>query len=180
MTSFPSEHGKMRLPAKKCDILSFIDEDASTDPPPPSFHAKIFDGPVIVHILSTEAKTFDQYGTDIFLPWTQRVLQNSARIDIVWDTYKADSLKEFTREKRGHWVRRKVSGHAKFPSKFQDFLRDSSSKQELFEFLTQKVLESDYPQTSQFTSPQVIFNIILLLYFKVCCCFIFYRFICSL
>ena len=46
-----------------------------SDPSPPSFHAKIFDGPVIAHILSTEAKTFDQYGTDIFLPWTKRVLQ---------------------------------------------------------------------------------------------------------
>ena len=89
---------------QKCDILCFIDEDASTDPPPLSFHAKISDGPVVVYILSTEAKTFDQYGTDIFLPWTKRVLQNSARIDIVWDTYKADSLKEFTREKQSHGV----------------------------------------------------------------------------
>ncbi len=53
----------------------------------------------------------------------------------VWDTYKSDSLKESTREKRVRGVRRKVSGHAKLPLKFHN----SKNKQELFDFLTQKV-----------------------------------------
>ena len=136
----------MRLPAKKSDLLSFVDEGASIDPPPSSFHAKIFDGPAVVHTLSTEeVKTFDEYSTDVFLPWIKRVLQNSARVDIVWDTYKTDSLKKSTREKRGRGVRRKVSGHAKLPSKFQDFLHNSKNKQELFDFLTQKVYDWNFP-----------------------------------
>ena len=89
-----------------------------------------------------------------------------AKIDIVWDTYKADSLKEFTREKRGHGVRRKVS--RQFPSQFQNFVQHSSNKQELFEFLTQKVLECDYPPDKQV---YITSGNILLLYFKVCSCF---------
>ncbi len=162
-----SEHGKLRLPAKKSDILGFMAQDASIDSPPHLFHAKIFDGPVIVHTLHTEVKTFNQYATDIFLPWTKRVLR---RIDIVWDCYKLDSLKVFTREKRGHGVRRKVSGNAKFPSKFQDFLRDSNNKKELFEFLTQKVLDCDYPPDKQVyitSGNSILFSIVYIFNFAV-------------
>ena len=67
-------------------------------------------------------------------------LQNSNRVDIVWDIYKPDSLKESTREKRGKGVtQKKVSSKAKIPSNFKEFLRDSKNKQELSEFLTQQV-----------------------------------------
>ena len=64
---------------------------------------------------------------------------NSDRIDIIWDIYRAESLKESTREKRGKGIRRKVSGQANMPSNFQDFLCDSRNKEELFNFLTDKV-----------------------------------------
>ncbi len=40
-------------------------------------------------------------------------------------------------------IRKKVSGHVKLPRNFQDFLRDTKNKQELFEFLTSNVLSSD-------------------------------------
>ena len=72
------------------------------------------------------------------------MLQNSDRIDIIWDVYKPGSLKECTREKRGRGIRRKVSGTTKLPSKFKDFLRDSMNKEELFSFLTDKVSKCAY------------------------------------
>ena len=68
----------------------------------------------------------------------------SSEQDIVWDVYKRNSLKESTREKRGKGVRRKVSGPTKLPSNFKDFLRDSKNKEELFNFLTNKVSNCDF------------------------------------
>ena len=72
-----SESGKLRLPASKSDLLKLI-EEGSNEEPPSAFHAKVFDGPAILHILSTaEVKTFNDYCNDVFLPWTETVLQNS-------------------------------------------------------------------------------------------------------
>ena len=74
--------------------------------PPTSFQVKIFDGAAVVHSLPTSnAATFGDYGDNVFLPWTKQQLQDCDRIDIVWDTYKADSIKEATREKRGKGIR---------------------------------------------------------------------------
>ncbi len=73
-------------------------------------------------------------------------LSQHYKTDIVWDIYKADSLKQSTREKRGQGVRRKVSGKAKVPSNFKDFLRDSKNKQE---FLSQKVTDKNYPSSKE-------------------------------
>ncbi len=71
---------------------------------------------------------------------------NSDRIDIIWDIYRAESLKESTREKRGKGIRRKVYVQANLPSNFQGFLCDSRNKEELFNFLTDKVsLYNGYP-----------------------------------
>lgn len=67
------------------------------------------------------------------------------RVDLVWDIYLPNSLKESTREKRGKGVRRKVSDQAKFPGNWVDFLRDPSNKTELFSFLTSKVAKSNFP-----------------------------------
>lgn len=132
-----SEHGKLRLPTKKSDLLKCVNT-GTTDEPPSSFDAN--DGPAIVHALSTKlVKTFDKYFHSVFLPWIVNMLHNSDRIDIIWDIYKAESLKESTREKRGKGIRREVSGQTKLPLNFQDFLRDSKNKRELFDFLTDKV-----------------------------------------
>ena len=68
-------------------------------------------------------------------------LQSTIRIDIAWDTYLPDSLKESTREKRGKGVRRKVSGQTKLPVKWMNFLCDSKNKTEFFAFLTDKIAE---------------------------------------
>ena len=114
-----SEHGKLRLPTKKSDLLSFIDADSIVEPPS-TFHAKIFDGPAIVHSLpNKQVSTFDEYGQKVFLPWTNHQLNNCDRIDIVWDRYVANSLKEATREKRGKGIRiKKSTGPDKIAYKF--------------------------------------------------------------
>lgn len=70
---------------------------------------------------------------------------NAKRLDIVWDTYISDSLKESTGKKRVEGIRRKVSGNTKLPRNWVDFLRDSINKKELFEFLTAKVVKYNEP-----------------------------------
>ena len=89
--------------------------------------------------------TFNDYADNVFIPYLEKLLQGTARLDIVWDTYIAGSLKECTREKRGKGVRRKVSGQTKIPGNWMDFLRDTKNKKELFAFLTSKVAGIIWP-----------------------------------
>lgn len=140
-----SQHGKLRLPTSKSDMLGLLDKRPLLEPPE-NFDAKIYDGAAIVHALPTnQASTFGDYADMVFLPWAKKQLQNAQRIDIVWDVYQADSLKEATREKRGKGIRLKVGARTKLPPKFADFLRDPINKEEIFQLLTQRVSASEYP-----------------------------------
>ena len=144
-----SDHGKLRLPTKKSELLACL--DVNTPPTEPSrFDAKIFDGATVVHALPiNQASTFDEYGGMVFLPWMEQQLQSCDRVDVVWDSYRPDSLKESTREKRGTGLRRKVTGKTKLPRNFPNFLRDSTNKEELFAFLTQKVSTHRFPENKE-------------------------------
>ncbi len=114
-----------------------------TSGPPSHFDVKLIDGSAAVHFLScASVSTLVEYSRSVFNTYVKNELLNCGRIDIIWDVYKADSLKVCTREKRGKGFRKKVSGHVKLPRNFQDFLRDTKNKQELFEFLTSNVLSS--------------------------------------
>ena len=109
-----SVHGKLRLPNCKSELLSCLSEGISDVPDLPIFDAKVFDGAVVIHSLSKgDAVTFADYSSQVFIPWTLRELTACPRIDIVWDVYKSDSLKEATRQKRGRGIRRKVSPQTK-------------------------------------------------------------------
>ena len=39
------------------------------------------------------AETFKQYAQDVILPYIFGQLQHASQLDLVWDSYKADSLK---------------------------------------------------------------------------------------
>ena len=86
-----------------------------------------------VHALTvTNVSTFQEYVDNVFIPHLERQLRDTKRVDVVWDEYRPDSLKEGTREKRGKGVRRKVSGDTKLPGNWNDFIRDPINKKELF------------------------------------------------
>ena len=87
---------------------------------------------------TTAVSTINEYADRVFIPYLEKQLLESRRLDVVWDTYIPDSLKESTRFKRGKGVGRKVSGQTKLPGNWMDFLRDSTNKKELFTFLTTK------------------------------------------
>ena len=98
---------------KKADLFKCLTaSDANVEQQPPStFDCTIFDGPAIVHALSpnTATKTIDDYAKHVFVPFIQQHLRNNVRVDVVWDQYLDKSLKEHTRDKRGHGTRCKFS-----------------------------------------------------------------------
>jgi len=88
---------------------------------------------IVLHFLSTKGvSTFNEYAYKVFIPYINKRLQSCMRIDIAWDRYIPDSLKESTRKKRGKGVCSKVLGDTKFSSNWIDFLHDPSNKNELF------------------------------------------------
>ena len=147
--SFPpslSEFGKLYFPGTKSELMKCL-ELLYESTPPETFSCKVLDGAVIVHCLSIAGiTTFKEYAEKAFIPHLQSHLQGTERLDVVWDTYRPESLKESTRQKRGKGVRRKVSGETKLPRNWSDFLHDSSNKKELFDFLTYKVANFVFPE----------------------------------
>ena len=105
--------------------------------------------------------TFCEYVDKIFIPYLTKQLEQTTQIDIVWDTYLQDSVKESTREKRGKGICRKVTSHAKLPGKWKDFLCDSNNKSELFAFLTSKISQFIFPSNKAVyvTSGQSVINV---------------------
>ncbi|KAG1662386.1 hypothetical protein GQR58_020959 [Nymphon striatum] len=139
-----SDGGKLCF-GKKSDLLQNLTQNDQKDLPN-IFDATALDGAAIVHLLPTaNSTTFDEYADNIFLPYIVNCLSRSSRVDVVWDIYISDSIKKSTREKRGKGFRRKVAGKNKIPGKWKDFLRDSSNKEELFSFLSNKVHNMDLP-----------------------------------
>ena len=138
-----SDGGKLRI-GKKSDLLGNLNEDPDQDPPV-YFDAKFLDGAAVVHLLPvTSITTFDDYAHRIFIPNVIKQLENTTRVDVVWDTYIPNSIKESTRERRGTGIRRKVA-EKKNPGNWSDFLRDPTNKQELFVYLSTKVSNINVP-----------------------------------
>ena len=75
------------------------------------------------------AKTFDEYAQQIFIPYISSQLQSVARVDLVWDTYKDDSLKGTTRTKRGKGVRRRLVGRVPYQETGRTFCGLTATRQ---------------------------------------------------
>ena len=105
--SFPpvlSEFGNLHIPSAKYDLLKCLqpNSNGNTDPPA-QIDCKVLDGAVIVHCLPTvEASMFDEYAEKVFISHLQQQLHQSKHVDVVWDTYIPDSLKNATRRKEAN------------------------------------------------------------------------------
>ena len=74
------------------------------------------DGAVIVNMLQPrEYKTFEQYVQKMFAQYIETMFKVAKRVDIVWDRYFPQSLKNCTRENRGEGIRRKVTDTGLLP-----------------------------------------------------------------
>ena len=64
----------------------------------PRVDAKILDGSVIVNMLLPKTcATFGDYAAHVFIPYLFRNLQDTKRLDVVWDRYIKNGLKNSTR-----------------------------------------------------------------------------------
>ena len=102
---------------------------------PDDYGVIVIDGGALIHSLpgtTVQGKTFDEYFTKVFCPRIQHELKRAARVDIVWDQYRAMSIKATTREKRGTGARQRVSASAKVPVNWQNFLANHKNKKSSF------------------------------------------------
>ena len=98
-----SQMGKLRT-GTKSDLVGCLEDLVPTQDlsPTPIVQVILLDGAAIVNMLRPGfAKTFSDYATQVFLPYTTSQLEHVNRLDVVWDEYIADSLKAETRIRRG-------------------------------------------------------------------------------
>ena len=135
-----SDNGQLRL-GKKSDLLQCLENESVTTSTIPAVECVILDGAAIVQMLNPgKCKTFLDYACNAFVPYIESQLFMVHRLDLVWDQYRADSLKCATRAKRGTGYRQRVVPTSAMPTSWQDFLRVDENKVELFSFLSNHVI----------------------------------------
>ena len=115
--SFPpslSNYGQLRL-GTKSDLLQCLEnvvpDSDDTESMEPDAHMVVIDGAVIVNMMKpVAAKTFNDYASE-FMNYIRKLFRGCVkRVDVVFDTYRQDSLKSATRVKRGKGTRMRVEG----------------------------------------------------------------------
>ena len=135
----------------KADLLDCIEPFAPRPPDTPNVDVKIFDGAALIHALdptksNANVKTFDDYARKVFHPYLVRQFEWVERVDVIWDEYKASSLKAGVRNMRGTGTALHISGNTRVPVNWKNFLRVDSNKRELFRFLTASINDLIIPE----------------------------------
>ena len=79
----------------KSDLLHCLESSHSEDRSEALLDATIHDDAGIVQMLSRGiSKTFQEYADTVFAPYISTQFQKSCHIDLVWDVYLPDSLRE--------------------------------------------------------------------------------------
>ena len=142
-----SSGDKMRS-GQKSELIDCLEADVQTTCP--NVDVKILDAAAIVNMLSPgKCKTFQEYSKSVFVPYIVQQANGIRRIDLVWDRYIPDSLKQGTRSSRGAvGARRRVCDMAVIPANWKSFLRSDDNKQELFKYLSQAATSIQLPNVT--------------------------------
>lgn len=101
----------------------------------------IIDGAAQVRKLKpSSSSTFGEY---IDTEFKTNILAKFAyvdRIDLVFDQYRVDSIKNATRDGRDSGKRRKIDASVKIPGNWKEFLSVSENKTELFSLISEQLL----------------------------------------
>jgi len=101
----------------------------------PTLSKFLDEGLVIVQMLKpATVKNFDQYASQIFIPYILSQFQKASCIDLVWDRCIENTLKSAARAKRDKGVCRRVVSGTPIPSNWYDFLCVDSNKLIYFSF----------------------------------------------
>ena len=148
----------MRDPGK-ADLLPGLESLAPRRAAVPQTDVSIIDGAALVHKLDPKKsnavpaiKTFNDYAHIVFVPYLLRELNNVVQLHVIWDTYKADSLKEQTRLKRGTGMSVRISARTSIPNNWNTFLRVDSNKKALFQFLGSAIESVKVPEVTSYNS----------------------------
>lgn len=134
-----SDYGNLRT-GTKCDLMTCLKEnipDLQNNIEIPDCTAVIIDGSVMVHMVAPDKnETFQSYADKFYKhlikKWKVR------RMDVVWDRYFPQSIKNSVRSDRGNGPRQHVKPLTKIVS-WKSFLLNSDNKNELFKFLANQV-----------------------------------------
>lgn len=140
-----SQCGLLRF-GTKCDMLQCLSQLNCSNQEISALcvDAYILDGAAVVQMLRPGmCKTFEDYRQKVFIPYLIALLHQVSRIDIVFDIYKANSLKEMAREKRGTGMKTIVLPNTTIPSNWAEFLRVDDNKTSLFHFLANSNLNDE-------------------------------------
>ena len=100
----------------------------------PMVNAEVLDGSALVHMLILhKCKTFDDYAEKVFFPHTPEKLESVDRLDIIWDRYLLQILKQTTRQERAgkQLSFTKIKECTPIPSSWGTFLKLEQNKARL-------------------------------------------------
>ena len=137
--------GRIRS-GNKSDLVKCIQplsytETVSNQPKVP---AVVLEGSVLVNLANpNKNQSFKDHATHVFYPQIRKQMNeySAQRVDIVFDTYKDQSLKGSTRVKRRKGIRRKVLDKSVAPTNWRSFLRLDQNKIELFRYLSTTIIQ---------------------------------------
>ena len=147
-----AHNGNMRGSENKSDILLKLEPLASKVDDVLGVEMKAIDGSALTHSLDPKIfkgeklKDFAEYAEKLFLPIILQKLEGCQRCDIIFDVYKADSLKHNTRVARGQGDRLKIDSNTRLPKDWPSFLRVDSNKTNLYSFLADKIKSVSIPE----------------------------------
>ena len=102
----------------------------------PEFDFTITDDAAFINALTPDAnQTFKEYAAQKFKPRIAKRLSNVLRIDVVFDVYLENSLKNSARLHHGEGSGKRVKDNYKVPTNWKTFLHHSENRSELFSFL---------------------------------------------
>ena len=92
------------------------------------------------------SRTFQEYAEKIFCVYLKCQLDNAERLDVIWDRYLPQSLKQGVRELHGQGIgsiRRRVQADTPIPVNWESFLRLNGNKDDLFQYLASCIQTMD-------------------------------------
>src|SRR6218665_1071164 len=136
---------------QKAEQMQCLESFAATQLSQPEVESIAIDGSCLAHILKPKDPTFQDYAMKTFVHDVNTYAKIHRRTDIVFDVYKENSLKMYTRLIRGKGSRRKVTYQGKMPKNWPNFFQNEYKKKELYPFLADSLKEAD-PQNLVFVS----------------------------
>ena len=109
-----SSHGEL-YKTNKADLLTCLETSTTAESVQPVVDSIAIDGSCPAHIVKPKALTFKNYTEKNFVGKVTSYASKQKRTDVVFDTYKSNILRSYTRLTRGRGSRRRVTSEGKCP-----------------------------------------------------------------